>query len=98
MPYHVDKPTKGAMERTKAKSVEKRLTKPKPKKKVKVFESKPANSHLMPDGTIMSGKTHSKDSKELGKMKKKGGNKAAKKGSEEMKKRMAKLRAMRKKK
>ena len=97
MPYHVDKPTKGAMERQKAKSVEKRMTKPKPKKKVKVFETKPANSHLMPDGTIMSGKTHSKDSKVLGKMKKKG-NQPAKKGSEEMKKRMAKLRAMRKKK
>tara|TARA_R110000803_G_scaffold195822_1_gene259094 strand:- start:277 stop:459 length:183 start_codon:yes stop_codon:yes gene_type:complete len=49
---------------------------PKPKKKVekkkelKVYNKKPANSHLMNGNIIMSGKTHSKNSKVLGKLKK----------------------------
>jgi len=37
-------------------------TKPKPK---------PKGTHKMPDGTVMSGKTHSKDSKPVKKRKKK---------------------------
>jgi len=37
----------------------------------KIFEKAPKNSHVMPNGNIMSGKTHSKSSKLLGKLKKK---------------------------
>ena len=43
------------------------------KKKIglnKIFEKAPKNSHVMPNGNVMSGKTHSKGSKKLGKMKK----------------------------
>lgn len=43
------------------------------------------NTHRMPDGTVMSGKKHSKSSK------------AVKKGSKAMKAKMARLRAMKKK-
>ena len=46
----------------------------------------------------MSGSTHSKNSKPIGKMKPKSGSKANGKGSKAMKEKMAKLRAMRKKK
>ena len=45
------------------------------KKKLKqkdIFETLPRDSHLMKDGkTIMSGKKHNKDSKVIGKLKKK---------------------------
>lgn len=41
----------------------------KPKKELKVYNKKPANSHLMNGNIIMSGKTHSKNSKVLGKLK-----------------------------
>jgi len=37
----------------------------------KIFESKPKNSHVMPNGKIMSGSKHSKNSKPLGRLKKK---------------------------
>ncbi len=47
---------------------------------------KSKGTHTMPDGTVMSGSTHTKDSKPV----KKGG-----KGSKEMKEKMARLRAMR---
>lgn len=43
------------------------------------------NTHRMPDGTVMSGKKHSKSSK------------VVKKGSKAMKAKMARLRAMKKK-
>tara|TARA_A100001391_G_scaffold65026_1_gene40648 strand:- start:1387 stop:1566 length:180 start_codon:yes stop_codon:yes gene_type:complete len=39
-------------------------------KKMKLFSKMPANSHLMNGNIIMSGKTHSKNSKVLGKLKK----------------------------
>ena len=66
---------------------------------MKVFEKKPPNSHMMPGGIIMSGKTHSKDSKPLGRLKKPSMDKRSTgKGSKAMKEKMARLRAMRKKK
>ena len=37
----------------------------------KIFETKPKNSHVMPGGTIMSGSKHSKNSKPIGKLKRK---------------------------
>ena len=37
----------------------------------KIFESKPKNSHVMPNGKIMSGTKHSKNSKPMGKLPKK---------------------------
>jgi hypothetical protein len=75
----------------------KKLTEKK-KKPLKVFEKMPPNSHKMPDGTIMSGSTHNAKSKPIGVLKKGGRKSQPKKGSEEMKKKMAKLRAMKKKK
>ncbi len=102
MPYHTDAKTKKRMDGVKANSVEKKIANKRKPKAVKMFENMPPNSHKMPDGTIMSGKSHSKDSKMLGKLapakgKAKGGGKAGK-GSAEMKAKMARLRAMRKKK
>ena len=99
MPYHTDEKTKKAMNKAKEMSIENRIANGNKKKKpMKVFEKKPPNSHVMPDGTIMSGSTHSKNSKPIGKMKPKSGSKANGKGSKAMKEKMAKLRAMRKKK
>ena len=100
MPYHTpDARTRNAMKKVKENSIENRIANGNKKKKpMKVFERKPPNSHLMPDGTVMSGSTHSKGSKVLGKMKPKSGSKAGGKGSKAMKEKMAKLRAMRKKK
>ena len=100
MPGHYDKAKDmGAMDRVAAKNMVKKMTENK-KKPVKVFEKMPPNSHKMPGGIIMSGKTHSSSSKPIGILgkKKKGKKEQPKKGSEEMKKRMAKLRAMKKKK
>lgn len=64
-------------------------------------KSKPApkGTHRMPDGTLMTGSTHTKDSKPVkekakAKPKAKGG---TGKGSQAMKDKMAKLRAMKKK-
>ena len=101
MPGHYGGSERGAMERQKYKSVERRIMNGgKKKKPMKVFEKKPPNSHMMPDGTIMSGKTHNKDSKPLGRLKasKKPSAKSTGKGSKAMKEKMARLRAMRKKK
>tara|TARA_R100001460_G_C3527944_1_gene173237 strand:+ start:213 stop:518 length:306 start_codon:yes stop_codon:yes gene_type:complete len=101
MPGHYGGSERGAMERQKNKSVERRIMNGgKKKKPMKVFEKKPPNSHMMPDGTIMSGKTHNKDSKPLGRLKasKKPSAKSTGKGSKAMKEKMARLRAMRKKK
>ncbi len=53
----------------------------------------PKGTHRMPDGTLMTGSTHTKDSKPVKKAK--GG---TGKGSKAMKEKMAKLRAMKKKK
>ena len=98
MPYHtMTKSDKKAVDKVKGMSVEKRIGEGKKRKPMRVFEKKPPNSHLMPDGTIMSGSKHSKDSKPLGKMKAKPKAKMGK-GSKAMKEKMAKLRAMRKKK
>ena len=91
------KSDKKAVDKVKGMSIEKRVAGVKKKKPMRVFEKKPPNSHLMPDGTIMSGSKHSKDSKPLGKMKAKPKAKMGK-GSKAMKEKMAKLRAMRKKK
>ena len=66
MPSHY----KSAMMRTKNASVEQKIIKKNKKKKVKVFETMPKNAHRM-NGTVMSGKTHSKTSKLIGKIKKK---------------------------
>ena len=101
--YGMRSSERGAMERQKNKSVERKIMNGgKKKKPMKVFEKKPPNSHMMPDGTIMSGKTNSKDSKPLGRLKasKKppAKAKATGKGSKAMKEKMARLRAMRKKK
>jgi hypothetical protein len=52
--------------------------------------SKSKKTHKMPDGKVMSGATHSKKSKPV--------KKSVGKGSSAMKARMAKLRAMKKKK
>ncbi len=101
MPYHTDAKTKKRMDGVKANSVEKKIANKRKPKAVKMFENMPPNSHKMPDGTIMSGKSHSKDSKMLGKLAPKGRGakgKAPTKGSAEMKAKMARLRAMRKKK
>ena len=62
MPYHTGS--------SKQEIRPKKMNSTKPKKELKEFKKQPANSHLMPDGTIMSGKTHSKKSKILGKLKK----------------------------
>ena len=59
MPYH-----------TGSKKQEPKTHKHSKAKELKVYNKKPANSHLMPNGVIMSGKTHSKNSKVLGKLKK----------------------------
>jgi len=67
-------PIKDACKRKLDKSHINRMIKPPPKKKLdlkKIFEKAPPNSHTMPNGDIMSGKTHSKASKLLGKLKKK---------------------------
>ena len=66
MPSHY----KSVMVRTKQASVEQKIIKKNKKKKVKVFEIMPKNSHRM-NGTVMSGKTHTKTSKVIGKIKKK---------------------------
>jgi hypothetical protein len=67
MPYHTP-----PVERKLKKSVEKMIIAPKnKKKKIKVFETLPPNSHKMKGGKIMSGKVHSKNSKIIGKLKKK---------------------------
>jgi hypothetical protein len=100
MPGHAGS-ERGAMERQKNKSVERRIMNGgKKKKPMKVFEKMPKNSHLMSGDVVMSGKTHSKDSKPLGRLKasKKPPAKATGKGSKAMKEKMARLRAMRKKK
>lgn len=58
-----------------SKSYVNKVVNPPTKKKMslsKIFEKKPKNSHLMPDGkTIMSGAKHTKTSKVIGKLKKK---------------------------
>lgn len=72
MPYHTDKNTSNLMNKIKNGSIENVLSKPKKKKNMKIFEKKPKNSHLMPDGkTVMSGSSHNKKSKVLGKLMKK---------------------------
>lgn len=72
MGYHSpDERTRKAMKKMKEMSIENMIGKKKKKKPIKVFERKPADSHVMPDGTIMSGKTHKKGSKVIGKLKKK---------------------------
>ena len=99
MPYHtMTKSDKKAVDKVKGMSVEKRIAGDKKRKPKRIFEKKPPNSHMMPDGTIMSGSKHNKDSKVLGKMKAKPKAKMDGKGSKAMKEKMAKLRAMRKKK
>ncbi len=55
----------------------------------------PKGTHTMPDGTLMTGSKHTKDSKPVKKGKAKGG---TGKGSKAMKEKMARLRAMKKKK
>lgn len=68
----MDKKTAALAERIKANSHVRRLAKPKKKKVIKIFEKMPKDSHLMADGkTVMSGKKHTKDSKVIGKIKKK---------------------------
>ena len=99
MPYHtMSKSDKKAVDKVKGMSVEKRIAGDKKRKPKRIFEKKPPRSHMMPDGTIMSGSKHSASSKPLGKMKAKPKAKMAGKGSKAMKEKMAKLRAMRKKK
>lgn len=104
MPSHYGSSDMKAVERKKAKSVERKIMNgDKKKKPMKIFEKMPPNSHMMPGGIVMSGKTHGKDSKPLGRLKKSKNPPKEKmsrpaKGSKEMKERMAKLRAMRKKK
>ena len=99
MPYHtMTKSDKKAVDKVKGMSIEKRVAGVKKKKPMRVFEKKPPNSHMMPDGTIMSGSKHSAKSKVIGKMKAKPKAKMGGKGSKAMKEKMAKLRAMRKKK
>jgi len=99
MPYHtMTKSDKKAVDKVKANSIEKKVAGNKKRKPKRIFEKKPPNSHAMPDGTIMSGSKHSASSKPLGKMKAKPKAKMAGKGSKAMKDKMAKLRAMRKKK
>ena len=67
MPYHTP-----PVERKLNKSVEKMIIAPKnKKKKIKVFETVPKNSHKMKGGKIMSGSKHSKNSKIIGTLKKK---------------------------
>ena len=67
MPYHTP-----PVERKLKKSIEKMIIAPSSKKKkVKVFETIPKNSHKMKGGKIMSGKVHTKNSKIIGKLKKK---------------------------
>ena len=54
----------------------------------------PKGTHRMPDGTLMTGSTHTKDSKPV---KSKPKAKGTGKGSQAMRDKMAKLRAMKKK-
>ena len=77
----------------KAKPMTKGKSKPMTKGKTKPMTK---GTHKMPDGTIMTGKTHSKDSKPVEKKKKK--KTGTGKGSQAMKDKMAKLRAMKGKK
>tara|TARA_R100000654_G_scaffold2043_1_gene7486 strand:+ start:2701 stop:2964 length:264 start_codon:yes stop_codon:yes gene_type:complete len=81
----------------KAKPMTKGKSKPMTKGKTKPMTK---GTHKMPDGTIMTGKTHTKDSKPVEKKKKKKNGKATAsgKGSQAMKDKMAKLRAMKGKK
>jgi len=88
MPYHMDEKTKKAVDKVKGMSIEKRIGEKQKRKPKRIFEKKPPNSHIM-DGVVMSGAKHSSKSKVIGKMGK---------GSKAMKDKMAKLRAMRKKK
>lgn len=92
--YAIRGDEKSAMERQKNKSVERKIMNgDKKKKPMKIFEKMPPNSHKMPGGVIMSGSKHSKDSKPIGKLK------ASKKPpTKAMKEKMARLRAMKKKK
>ena len=70
MPYHtMSKSDKKAVDKVKGMSVEKRIAGDKKRKPKRIFEKKPPRSHMMPDGTIMSGSKHSASSKPLGKMK-----------------------------
>ena len=94
----MSKSDKKAVDKVKGMSVEKRVVGGKKRKPKRIFEKKPPNSHMMPDGTIMSGSKHGPGSKVIGKLKAKPKVKMAGKGSKAMKEKMAKLRAMRKKK
>jgi len=94
----MSKSDKKAVDKVKANSIEKKVAGNKKRKPKRIFEKKPPNSHAMPDGTIMSGSKHGAGSKVIGKMKAKPKAKMAGKGSKAMKEKMAKLRAMRKKK
>ena len=99
MPYHtMTKSDKKAVDKVKGMSVEKRIGGAKKRKPMRIFEKKPPNSHMMPGGVIMSGSKHSSSSKVIGKMKAKPKAKMGGKGSKAMKEKMAKLRAMGKKK
>ena len=64
-----------ALKRLKMKDIVSKILNKDKKKKLKqndIFEKVPKNAHLMTDGkTIMSGKKHNKDSKVIGKLKKK---------------------------
>ena len=64
MPYHT------GTSRQEPKTKKKMNSKSKESKKMKMFSKMPPNSHLMNGNVIMSGKTHSKNSKVLGKLKK----------------------------
>ena len=67
--------TKKAVDRVHKRNILNKILGKDKKKKLKqkdIFETLPKDSHLMSDGkTIMSGKKHNKDSKVIGKLKKK---------------------------
>ena len=67
MPSHYG----SVMNKKKMSSIEQKIIKKNKKKKVKVFETMPKNSHKMNGKIIMSGVRHTKTSKVLGKLKKK---------------------------
>jgi len=67
MPTHYSTVKKPEKKHAKKQKPKKKVEK---KKELKVYNKKPANSHLMNGNIIMSGKTHSKNSKVLGKLKK----------------------------
>ncbi len=67
------KDRKKVVESVKKKGMVHRMMNGKKEKKLplnKIFVKAPKNSHVMPDGTIMSGAKHSKNSKRIGKLKK----------------------------